>query len=225
MISSHIYCEQGTPKWWDLRSKNITASDFDKLMYGRPKTLQALADSIREGREFSELNYIKPLAHGKHFEKQARREYELITRRVITECGIFQHKDYRASASPDGIWRINLRHDGWNVVSGIEIKCPYDPSVHLGTLENGTPLKHKAQIQGNMWLTGAETWDFVSFDPRIDDPNMRIFIQTHERDESFISALEKRVAWFHEILESPLGLAYEPEREPDSMLLSDEKLL
>ena len=84
---------------------------------------------------------------------------------------------------PDGL--IGKRK-GW------EAKCPLTPTVHLKTLLTGMPAEHMAQVQGGMWVTEREEWDFVSFHP--DFPvGMQIYIETIKRDDSYIANMQQHV--------------------------------
>ena len=82
---------------------------------------------------------------------------------------------------------------------GAEIKCPYNPGVHVMNcmIKNGEDLKFKnkdyyVQIQVQMLVTGAKWWDYVSYDPRlkIDAPDLALNVVKIERDEQFIIDLE-----------------------------------
>jgi hypothetical protein len=75
--------------------------------------------------------------------------------------------------------------DGLVGEGGIEIKCPYNPTVHALTWLNGMPEEHIPQVQFSMMIKKAPWWDFVSYDPRAPEAG-RLYIQRIERDEEYI---------------------------------------
>lgn len=77
----------------------------------------------------------------------------------------------------------------------IEIKCPFNSAVHLGTILNGMPEDHMPQVQGLMWVTGAEWCDFVSFDPRM-PAELQLYVQRIERNAEYIVNMEKEIIAF-----------------------------
>jgi hypothetical protein len=57
------------------------------------------------------------------------------------------------------------------------------------------PDEHRAQVQGQMWITGRQWCDFVSFDPLMPEP-LQLHIQRINRDPGFIADLEAKVTFF-----------------------------
>ncbi len=117
------------------------------------------------------------MARGAEMEPEALAYYELKTGRTVDRVG-FVYKDQRqlVGCSPDGLF---LCED-----SGIEIKCP-SPQVHIHNLAAGRmPTAHIAQVQGQMWITGAKEWTWMSYHPEY----AAVIVQVL-RDEEFISKL------------------------------------
>jgi len=54
---------------------------------------------------------------------------------------------------------------------------------YIDDFENAAK-KHLPQIQGNIWIFGAEYWDFVSFCPQF--APMPLFIRSYEREDGMI---------------------------------------
>lgn len=104
----------------------------------------------------------------------------------IDEIGFCRHDTLQAGASPDGL----IDWDGL-----IEVKCPYQSAVHIETWLFGMPNEHVAQIQGQLWITGRQWCDFVSYDPRMPE-DLQLFVQRVERDEAYIDDLRHQVAVF-----------------------------
>lgn len=95
----------------------------------------------------------------------------------------FVHSDYDfISGEVDGL----VGEEG-----GIEVKCP-NSNNHLSNLIEAAQLsQYMYQIQGYMWITNRQWWDFVSYDPRF-PKEYRLSVNRVVRDESVISELEVR---------------------------------
>jgi len=89
------------------------------------------------------------------------------------------HDNVEAGASPDGL----IGEDGL-----LEIKCPL-AHTHVGYLREGVlPPKYIPQVQGQLWVTGRQWCDFVSY-----HPELKIMIVRVERDDSYIFTLANLV--------------------------------
>ena len=104
----------------------------------------------------------------------------------IDEVGFCRHDTLMAGASPDGL----VDWDGL-----IEVKCPFVSAVHIETWLFGMPAEHMAQVQGQLWITGRQWCDFVSYDGRM-PTDLQLYVQRIHRDESYIADLQKQVADF-----------------------------
>lgn len=85
--------------------------------------------------------------------------------------------------------------DGWIAAnkSGVEIKAP---EIHTHTkwlLAGVLPPEHAAQVQGSMFVTGAERWTFVSYCRR-----MPPLVLTVERDADAQDAIADAIKLFGE---------------------------
>jgi putative phage-type endonuclease len=130
-------------------------------------------------------------------EPKARKEYEFRTGKDVEQLGLVMHPtNPRAAATADG----------WVAPSGIlEIKCP-NTDTHLEYLASGIiPPEYLDQINWQMACCGPEIeWcDFVSFDPRIEDDDLKMLVIRHERDEKRILEMEDLVG---EFLSETIGL-------------------
>ena len=91
-----------------------------------------------------------------------------------------------AGCSPDGL----IGTDG-----GCEIKSVL-PHIQIETIQaGGYPSVHRAQVQGCLWVTGREWFDFCSYSPDLPD-NLSLYVYRVERDEDYIKALELEVGIF-----------------------------
>jgi hypothetical protein len=94
-------------------------------------------------------------------EPEAKAAYEKKTGRLIKDVGFIDHPRIEfCGASPDGFVDDGL----------IEIKCP-NTATHVGwILDGGIPEEHKAQMTLQAAVTGRGWVDFVSYDPRMPEP-------------------------------------------------------
>jgi YqaJ-like viral recombinase domain len=124
------------------------------------------------------------MREGKEREPQARRLYEYRTELQVEQVDFVTCERYPwAGCSPDGL----IGTDG-----GIEIKCP-QKAQHLANLmhiqANELPPKYREQVQGCMWVTGRQWWDFVTFNPEF-PPHLEAGIIRVQRDEEYMNQLE-----------------------------------
>lgn len=178
--------EQGSDEWLNLRLGMITASKFkDVIAGGQGKTrksymYQLAAESITGENADSFTNEY--MQWGTETEPQARAMYELDTASTVESVAFITMDGRNIGISPDGLIGDN---------KGIEIKCPKTSTQIETYLSGKMPSIHKAQVQGSMWVTGFDTWDFVSFDPRING-KASYFKTTVERDEDYINELAEK---------------------------------
>jgi len=180
--------------WFDARLGKATASRFKDVMAtlknGNPAQAQQdyLTELVVERLTQQPVQKFATAAMnwGTEQEAAARLAYERHADIEVQETGFVAHDTLMAGCSPDGL----VYWDGL-----IEIKCPFNTGVHIETLLNGMPEHHTAQVQGQMWITGRDWCDFVSYDPRM-PVELQLHVQRIERDEAFIADLERRVTSF-----------------------------
>jgi hypothetical protein len=90
----------------------------------------------------------------------------------------------------------------------VEIKCPSAEAKHYEALRYGNHVQeYWWQLQGQLWVSGREWVDAVSYDPRF--PGLELAIVKVERDEKAIANLEaeciaandevnEQLAWFEQ---------------------------
>lgn len=195
--------EQGSQEWLELRLGKVTASKFkDVMTNGRgnkpsatAKTymIKLVAEILRgEPLPFFENDAMK---WGTETEPQARAMYELKNDVEVKEVAFVELNEF-VGVSPDGL----VGEDGL-----LEIKCPNTETQIKRFLDDvGLPSDYEAQVQGQLWVTGRQWCDFVSFDPRIDVEAS--YIQTRVyRDEEYIGKLEEKVSIFVEEMKSMIN--------------------
>lgn len=181
---------QGSPEWLAARCGRATASNFaDILAKGEGKSratyLRRLVAERLTGKPMETFSNWHT-DRGTETEPFARIAYMAKTGRVVDEAGFIPHATLMAGASPDGL----VSSDG-----GIEAKCVI-PTVQIETIKRGGyPSAHKAQIQGNLWVTGRQWWDFISHSEDMPE-NLRTYVFRVERDEDYIRTLEAEVSKF-----------------------------
>ena len=74
----------------------------------------------------------------------------------------------------------------------LELKCPQE-DTHLLYLARGVlPTDYKAQVQGQLWVTGRAWADFMSYCPELPPFLIRV-----EPDPKFQAALDDHMPTFH----------------------------
>lgn len=191
--------EQRSEEWHQLRAGKITGSCALAILKVRQKGSGELAirRDLRQqiiverltGIPANDLPYLpKDMLHGVNMEAEALCAYEAAYREIVTRVGFVEHDELRAGCSPDGYV------GNWEGV--IEIKCPAS-STHLEYRTGDViPDEYYGQLLHSLWITGAQWADFVSYDPRFQDPALRLFTKRVQRNEKIITAYELAVRLF-----------------------------
>ena len=194
-----LNCEQGTDEWRNARLGIPTASQFSRIVTstGKPsgQSQGYLAELLAEHATHVAQDSYKSadMERGNELEAQARARYELTTGNDVVEIGGMYLDEHRTvMASPDGLIPALKR--------GLEIKCPL-MKTHIQYCWAGIlPTAYVLQVQGNMWVSGYETWDFVSFCPEYTP--QPILIVTVQRDEKLIKVMDQSIRAFSKTLEA-----------------------
>lgn len=191
MRDSGIYFPDST--WYIERIGKLTSSKIHDAITPRKRgegelaarrnlKMQMLAEMVTG--QTTEHYVSAAMDWGIENESKARAEYEYQKGQTVVQVGLVFHPDNdRFAATPDG----------WVKEKGLlEIKCP-ETYTHLEYMASGAiPEEYRNQIMWQMACAGPEIeWvDFVSFDPRIDDEELRLFVVRQERDEKRIREME-----------------------------------
>jgi hypothetical protein len=188
-----IDCPQGSAEWLAARCGVASASRFGAVM-ATIKTGEAAerrnykTDLIVERLTGRPLDGFQTAAMKQGIEREpfARMAYEAHTGHIVQEVGFCRLEDMEAGASPDGL----IAEEG-----GLEIKCP-ERSAHLRYLQQeAEPPEYTWQIQGGMWVTGRQWWDFASYNPDFPE-RLQLIVRRIRRDEAAIKKLEAEVRKF-----------------------------
>ena len=187
--------------WHAARAGKVTASRFKDVISRtakglptaeRTKYLWQIVTERLTGQPV-QMPDAAPLRWGRENEDAARTAYLFTSSARLTETGFVAHPVIQCGASPDGLIDDETDPDG--PLGLIEIKCPWSTQVHLETWLNGMPEDHQAQIQGQMWLTGRQWCDFVSFDLRM-PADLQLYVQRIKGNPEFQAKLEREIIAF-----------------------------
>jgi hypothetical protein len=211
-------CIQGTPEWLQLRAGIPTASEFSRIL--TPKGALSKSADAYLNELLAERILHEPLAkavtmwmqRGSEHEAEAVGYYEMARSVDTVPVGFCTNDTRTIGASPDRL----VGEDGL-----LEIKVP-SPGIHVGYLLSavGAGDEYKNQIQGQLWVTGRQWVDIMSYNPGMPEALVRF-----ERDEAHIETLSAAVLAFSDRLES-VTLTFrdrgwikdvEPEAEPEGI--------
>ncbi len=130
---------------------------------------------------------------GENNEPKAIELYEQITGVTIEQVGFVKSEQYGF---------VGCSVDGLEVgeSSIIEVKCPYAPENHLKYAYDLSYVKkkHNHQMQHGMYVWDVDFCDFITYDPRSDEP---IFIHRIERDDEYIEKMIQRFCLAEEVVQ------------------------
>ena len=186
---------QGSADWFACRAGLPTASEFSTVMakgkdggasITRAKYMRQLAGEIITGEPAPEGYSNGFMERGKLLEDEGRTLYAFMSDAEPVQVGFIRNG--RKGGSPDSL----VGDKG-----GLEIKTAI-PAVQIERLQRGTlPTEYVAQVQGNLWVSEREWWDFVSYWPKLPPLIVRVY-----RDEPYIANLAKAVDAFNDELDS-----------------------
>lgn len=180
--------QQRSDAWYSARIGKLTASRFADILGGAEARKRYACEIMQEivTGEPSRTESTPAMQHGIEMEPYAVAHYEQETGTVTHECSFFVHERHPfVGASPDRL----IGFDGL-----LEVKCPYYTYNHVYAIHFGAYEKHKAQVQGQLWITEREWCDLVSFDPRFTEQPLHI--EHVVRDDEYIEALERSLLNF-----------------------------
>ena len=152
-------------------------------------------EAINAVDEYIEIHSFSNAAtrYGVEWEDTARSAYAEAMGYEILQVGFVPYDAYPnlAGASPDGMIR---QENG-----GVEIKCPYTLEKHLQHLMYEEPDDLRDNEEEYYWqsvmgmlVTGADFWDFVSFNPYV-SRSKQLKVLRLPRKEADIQLLSQRI--------------------------------
>lgn len=157
-----VDCVQGSADWANARLGIPTASQFARIL--TPAKLGYSSAAVAYINELlAEWVLGCPLDagasaymdRGTSMEPDARKWYAFTKGVEPRTVGVCLTDDRKVGCSPDFL----VGDDG-----GGEIKCP-SAKIHVGYLLGDVAEEHRSQVQGNLWVTGREWWDVISYSP------------------------------------------------------------
>ena len=185
-------CEQRSEQWYALRAGRVTGScAADMLATLKGKGEAAARRDLRYRLVVERLTGIPQddangyvnaaMQRGIDLEGAAIEAYEAATGALVRRTGFISHDELAAGCSLDG------DIDGCTGI--LEVKCPKS-ATHLATVRSGeVPSFWMPQIVHNLWVTGAQWCDFVSFDDRF-PPELSLIIIRLPRVAADLAAYE-----------------------------------
>jgi len=177
-----IDCDQLSPEWFAVKAGIPSASRFGSIitpMGKRSNSPAYMRDLLAEWLSGKKLDDYQSgfMQRGIESEKEAHIWYEFQREVELQHVGFIMTDDKLAGCSPDGLIGIN---------GGLEGKAP-GHRKHMETLiTQKIPPEYIPQIQGNLYITGREWWDFLSY-----HPDLPPFLVRVKRDEDYIKKLKE----------------------------------
>ena len=177
---------QGSPEWFKEKLGKPSASRFSEIV-----TTSGEASKSREGYMYElAAEQISGAAvegyknacmqEGNDRESESRALYEMIHGVTVQQVGVVFRDEWRlVLCSPDGIV------DG---CYGLEMKNVLPKTQVKYLLAGRLPTDYFQQVQGSMYITGFDRWDFMSYSPGL--PPLMIKVS---RDEKFIDLMAKAI--------------------------------
>jgi predicted phage-related endonuclease len=198
-MSRYLVCEhpQGTPEWHQDRLGKVTGSNAAAVLAtvksGEAATRANYRTQLvleRITKTAQGIDYVSPeMKWGTEQEPFARMAYEGRKDIDVLQSGFLYLPNLAAGCSLDGMF-----YEG-NKTGIFEAKCPKS-ATHWGYLKaNEVPSVYVPQVEHNLWITGADFCDFVSFDPRMPEA-LQLFVVRYHRDQKRIDAHAAAVMQF-----------------------------
>lgn len=212
-----VEVEQGSDEWLQARCGLLTGSRApDMLSTRKDKKESAARRDLRlalvcerlTNRPVDGGDVSRDMQRGRELEAAALRAYEARMGVFVKRVGFLRHPTLLAGCSPDG-----YVGDFKGIV---EVKCPRS-ATHLEYIRykgrrdrsiadpwlKEVPEEYAGQVMHNLWITGAEYCDFISWDPRF-PPHLQMFHVRVERLELMIRSYERTVEAFLDEVSSEL---------------------
>jgi putative phage-type endonuclease len=192
-----IDAPQRSAEWFAARAGRLTGSkawaalDFTKTKgesaYRRDYRTQLVCERLT-GQPQEDGFVNDAMQRGIDLEPKAFAAYEALTGNVAQRTGFLAHTTHMAGCSLDG--HID------NFAGILEIKCPKS-ATHLAYLRGKqvVPEDHITQVMHNLWVTGAEWCDFLSFDDRF-PADLQTFLVRVKRDDLDLAGYEAKALAF-----------------------------
>ncbi len=197
-----VDAEQRSPAWFAARAGRLTASCARDVLAtiksgeaAARRDLRVQLITERLTNSVQENGFVSSaMEWGISHEAEAFAAYEGLTGELATRVGFLAHNELMIGCSPDGVIG--------DFVGGLELKAPKS-ATHYGYLRGdvAVPSEYLPQILHSLWVTGAQYWDFLSFDPRF-PAHLQTFYVRVERvsvESELAAYIEKATAFLAEV--------------------------
>jgi predicted phage-related endonuclease len=191
-----IDCEQGSPEWHAARVAKLTGSRAPDMMAtiksgawsaSRRNLCVGMALERMTGKSYERSFSARVTEQGKEGEPLLLSTYEAKSGNIVERTGFLSVDGMPIGCSLDG--SVN------NFEGIVEGKFP-ESATHRDYLKSGQiPEIYRYQCIHNMYVSGAQWCDFVSFDPSW-PAHMQYLCIRMERDEKVMSAYAEAVTRF-----------------------------
>jgi hypothetical protein len=187
--------QQRSDAWYNIKAGRVTGTSFAELVskestIGYKRLVNRLASEIIIGKaDERDKSYTNELMEESlDMEADAKNKYEEITEAYIDDVGFITPDKGEFTewigVSPDGL--IDEHENKYR--GGLETKCSL-AKTHIGYIEAGVlPNEYKHQVQGALFVTGLEYWDFMSY-----YPGMKPFVIRVVKDEKMHEEYTERL--------------------------------
>lgn len=170
---------QGSLEWFQARLGRVTGSMAKVVVplrdllpdskgkdtaTGRASLLaQLVAERLSGQPTRQDWGYTDAMDHGTNTEEAAIDAYAAATGLTPKRVGFLAANELAVGCSLDAV--AAERADG-TILGILEVKCPAT-ATHLAYRKGGVPNAYLRQVLHNLWVTGADWCDFVSYDPAL----------------------------------------------------------
>lgn len=185
---------QRSEAWFALRAGKLTGScakemlakgrGRDEAVTRRDLRFRLVAERL-SGRPQEDTYINAAMQWGMDHEADAIAAYEAATGSFVDPIGFCEHDSLPVGTSPDGF----IGTDGI-----LSVKCPKTATQIRYFVEQREPAEHEAQNTHELFVTGRQWIDFVSFDPRL--PGLELFILRVTRPAVVLDAYAAEVDRF-----------------------------
>lgn len=182
-----IEAEQRSELWFKSRAGRITGSKAECILAKGKEGAEAVTRRNYRAMLACERvtgipdmgGYVNAdMQRGIDLEPEALSAYEAKTGEIVRQTGFLQHNTYLAGCSLDG--------DIDDFRGIVEFKCPKS-AIHLSYWRDPAIFERQygAQVMHNLWISGAEYCDLVSYDNRV-PAALRVFRRRIKASGMFI---------------------------------------
>jgi len=197
--------DQGTPEWLAARAGRATGSRAKDILSAiktgeaaarRDYRIQLICERLTGSPQ--ESGFINAeMQRGTDLEPEARAAYEALTGNMVRQTGFLTDNDIMAGCSLDG--------DIDDFKGIFEAKCPKS-ATHLNYLRTKDVSAYIPQITHNLFITGAEWCDFLSYDDRFPEELQIFLVRIYAKELDIPGYSVKLSAFLKEVSEEEANI-------------------